>query len=293
MFVVYAAQDPRTAILLPPGAASWSEKLLAAASLLTPRRLARYRNVRFRRYVSFLDRRTVGGHVLYLVLRKRFFDERARDAISSGARQVLVVGAGFDTLCLRLAPEYPGVRFIELDHPATHGSKKAAIAATGAGRDNLLLVPADLSRERLEDVLPRSTGWDGGAASLVMAEGLLMYLDPGAVGRFMDSVAAISPEGSRLVFSFLRADGKGRPVVGFLDRISRVWMAMAGEPLLWGVQAGSLPGFLAEHGLRLRLAPDTESLRGRYLSPAGLDDEPLGRVECLAEAEVAMAAGAP
>ena len=37
--------------------------------------------------------------------RKIFMQQQVEVAIKQGARQVLVVGAGFDTLCLRLAPQ--------------------------------------------------------------------------------------------------------------------------------------------------------------------------------------------
>ena len=51
--------------------------------------------------------------------RKAFCERQVRDGISGGATQVLVLGAGYDTLSWRLAPEFPKVNFFEIDHPAT------------------------------------------------------------------------------------------------------------------------------------------------------------------------------
>jgi O-methyltransferase involved in polyketide biosynthesis len=48
--------------------------------------------------------------------RKVFINEQVKKAIKGGAEQVLVLGAGFDTLCLRLAPDYPGVDLHKIDH---------------------------------------------------------------------------------------------------------------------------------------------------------------------------------
>jgi len=42
--------------------------------------------------------------------RKIFMQEQVEAAIKQGARQVLLVGAGFDTLCLRLAPQHSQVQ---------------------------------------------------------------------------------------------------------------------------------------------------------------------------------------
>ena len=33
-----------------------------------------------------------------------------------GAKQVVILGAGFDTLALRLSEQFPSVKFIEVDH---------------------------------------------------------------------------------------------------------------------------------------------------------------------------------
>ena len=64
--------------------------------------------------------------------RKIFVQAQVEAAIEHGRRQVVFTGAGFDTLCLRLAPQYPNGRFIELDHPATSAAKAKGIALEGA-----------------------------------------------------------------------------------------------------------------------------------------------------------------
>ncbi|MHB8328179.1 MAG: class I SAM-dependent methyltransferase [Acidimicrobiales bacterium] len=63
----------------------------------------------------------------YLGVRTRFFDERVLDAISSGTDQVVIIGAGYDTRALRFRS--PGVRFFEVDHPATQVDKRRRRAA--------------------------------------------------------------------------------------------------------------------------------------------------------------------
>ncbi len=67
-------------------------------------------------------------------------------------RQVLVLGAGYDTMGWRLAPEFAGVDFFEIDHPATARLKAKGIGAMGP-RDNLHLIAEDLGERRLVDVL--------------------------------------------------------------------------------------------------------------------------------------------
>ena len=70
--------------------------------------------------------------------RKRWIESRCRVAIKEGVTHVVVIGAGFDTLALRLAGEFPDVRWIELDHPATQGAKQRGLNRGG------LAVPSSL-----------------------------------------------------------------------------------------------------------------------------------------------------
>jgi len=68
--------------------------------------------------------------------RKSFCERQVRDGIGAGASQVLVLGAGYDTMGWRLAPEFPGVDFFEIGHPATARLKAKGIGAVGQ-RGNL------------------------------------------------------------------------------------------------------------------------------------------------------------
>jgi methyltransferase (TIGR00027 family) len=51
-----------------------------------------------------------------------FFDEAVVAGLDAGVRQVVVLGAGYDSRAWRLART--GVRFFEVDHPATQADKR-------------------------------------------------------------------------------------------------------------------------------------------------------------------------
>ena len=53
------------------------------------------------------------------MLRKRLIEEVVRASLTEGVEQVVIIGAGFDTLALRLCAGFPRTNFIEIDHPAT------------------------------------------------------------------------------------------------------------------------------------------------------------------------------
>ena len=72
------------------------------------------------------------GILLHYALRKRFIEESARAFLERGGQQLVVLGAGFDTLAARIAEERPGVVCVEVDHPATQETKRRVLTARTA-----------------------------------------------------------------------------------------------------------------------------------------------------------------
>ena len=93
--------------------------------------------------------------------------------MAAGVTQVVVVGAGYDDRALRFRT--PGVRFFEVDHPPTQADKRGRVEQLGAAGD-VSFVPVDLARDDLGSALDQA-GHDDTAATLFIAEGLLVYLD--------------------------------------------------------------------------------------------------------------------
>ena len=167
--------------------------------------------------------------------RKIFMDQQVEEAIDAGAGQVLVLGAGFDTLGLRLAAEYPGLRFFEIDHPDTGRAKARAIDALGRP-DNLCLVAADLANQSLSEVLEENGEWESGALSVVVAEGLLYYLPSVAVKSLFAELSRVIPAGSRVAFSHL-FDARSY-------RLARAALRIGGEPWLSASTTEKLPSYI-------------------------------------------------
>jgi O-methyltransferase involved in polyketide biosynthesis len=72
------------------------------------------------------------GIIAHYLSRKRWLEARVSAAFFAGFEQVVVLGAGFDTLACRLHSAHPTVRFFELDHPATQQPKAAALKVASA-----------------------------------------------------------------------------------------------------------------------------------------------------------------
>jgi methyltransferase (TIGR00027 family) len=275
--LVYVAGDPRRAPLLPIGAAELTEATLRAAGLWHDWQRRAYRAHGVRSTLAWMEDRLLAGQSTHVALRKRVLDDETRATIEAGAVQVLVVGAGFDTLAFRLARAYGHVRFVEIDHPATQSLKRHALRELDrlhGSPTNLQLQPADLGATPLPEVLDE-LGWDRRARSVVVAEGVLMYLGEHEVADFLRGVASRLAPGSRLLGTYLVPDAHGRPRVGKLGGLTRASLRVMGEPLRWSATPAALAALLDETGFAMRDDPGRVDLRLRYLVPAGLDDLPL------------------
>ena len=281
--MVFLAHDPIHRNLMPKGAADSVERLCLAAGVIKPWMSRLFANRWYQRFTVGLVDRFWPGELMRLTLRKRFVDDEVRSAIEEGASQVLIVGAGFDTLGLRIAEEFPSVAVVDVDMPATAERKRAAIEELGIGSANYNLVGADLSKRSVGDVIRASSGWDADAATVTVAEGVVMYLDEDKVTAFLGQIKESTGPGSRLVFSYLLADSKGRPQLGRFGGLTRASLKLVGEPLKWCVYEQELPGFLEAAGFRLETPRDRYDLRSRYLLPVGIA-EPVGETERFAVA---------
>ncbi len=283
--LAYLAEDERLAALLPPGAGRWNRRLLTAAGYLKPWHLGVYRRPLFRGYVAFWEHHIANGQILNIGMRKRFLDDETRQALAEGTTQVLVVGAGLDTLAPRLAAEFPEASFVEIDHPATQAVKRAALETLGDIAPNLHLLPVDLAKADLAGTLRGLGAWSPEAPSVVIAEGLLMYLPETAVSGFLATARHQTAPGSRLLFTYVRRDRHGRIYLGKGSGLMRIGFELLGEPMRWGLRDGELESFLEHSGYRLLPPLERLDLRRRYLEPAGLGDKPLGGIELMAAAE--------
>ncbi len=227
------------------------------------------------------------GQVLWFGVRKRWFSARVDEAIAAGARQLLVVGAGFDPLATLVADRHHDVLCVEVDAPATARLKHTGVQTSGHARENHVVCAADLALRPLAEVLA-STPWRVDRPSIVVAEGLLMYLGAEDVRRFLAALRDCVGTGSRLAASAMDVDGQGRvrlPVDPLLAAPLRLALRLVGEPLRWGIAPAEVPAFLAAHGWRTTLQPTVDDLRAEILAGHGLGREPLAPYEHLVLAE--------
>jgi methyltransferase (TIGR00027 family) len=249
------------------------------------------------------------GSAVMMQVRTRFIEERLADAISNGATQLVILGAGFDTRSYRLKDLLQNARVFEVDQPSTQEYKMRRVREAGIEVPrNLTYVPLDFRRDKLDDTL-RAAGYDSSQVTFFIWEGVTMYLPETAIEDTLRWIGAQAP-GSTVVFDYVY-----RSVIDFLANMSvdhlpeqarqavtRIQKLEVGEPWIFGIPNGAETAFLATFGLTVReLMPiGGEESRKRYLTrsdgsfyiplPPGVERPTAGAAAnpayCLAEARV-------
>ena len=133
-------------------------------------------------------------------LRTAAIDTAVRDAIAAGARQLVILGAGYDGRAWRMR-ELSGLEVFEVDHPATQNAKRARVPELPPAIGTVSFVPIDFERESLDGALDR-TGHERAVPTCWLWEGVVMYLTREAMRATLAVVAGRSAPGSTLIVNY-------------------------------------------------------------------------------------------
>lgn len=190
---------------------------------------------------------------LWIALRTAYLDEHVvhwtqpePGADAESKRQVVLLGAGFDARAARFAQ--PGVRFFEVDQPASQAEKLARIRALqGYPHDAATYVSCDFEKD---DFLERlvGAGFDVSSPALIVWEGVTYYLQEPAIRATLGRVAKGCHPRSVLLFDhFTRGFVEGASRAD-ADQQTRELVEELGERFVFGTN-DPLP-MLYEEGFR-------------------------------------------
>lgn len=169
---------------------------------------------------------------LWIAARTAILDAEVRTRIAEGFDQIVVLGAGLDTRAARLAT--PGVRFFEVDQPASQADKRERVAQlVGYPFDAATYVSCDFEREDFLERLSVS-GFDASRPALFVWEGVTYYLPEEAVAATLARVARGCDARSVLAFDLVRKRFASGEIDDAADIAARDRVAQMGEPLRFG-----------------------------------------------------------
>jgi methyltransferase (TIGR00027 family) len=215
------------------------------------------------------------GMRLFIASRTRFAEDRLELAVERGTRQVVIVGAGLDTMALR--NENGRLIFYEVDHPATQAWKRELIesARIKIPRSSRF-VPVDFEREKMGERLAEA-GFEAREPAYFVWLGVVPYLTEAAIFATLEFIASVP--GGEVVFDYpnppeqltppmrewhkqraLRAESVGEPWISYFDTETlhhRLGAMGAVEiedlgPDVWRGDAGRYFGDKGGHIIRVR-----------------------------------------
>lgn len=247
------------------GAADLCERFLAED--FTGRLLAASaRHPLSRRFWRWLERVTLPGIIDHYWRRKRWIENHCREALADGFSRLVILGAGFDTLGVRLARESSQLEIIEIDHPATQAVKRSAFEQQGMELpSNLSFTGVDLAGG--SNALPHSTN----RPTIYLMEGVLMYLSKPDVIRLLERIRENPCGRARIIFSCMTRWPDGGSGFRPRSRLIESWLGWCKEPFTWAIAPEQIEDFLASQGLGLIVMTTTRGLS----KPSSAEGEPL------------------
>ncbi|MEW6128582.1 MAG: SAM-dependent methyltransferase [Acidobacteriota bacterium] len=217
--------------------------------------------MRSRLLSRFLDFWATGGQE-FVAIRARFADELASEMVGQGLQQLVLLGAGFDSMALRIQQTLRGVTVFEVDHPATQKVKRRVLERLGIP-DNLRFVAVDFEKDNFVEKL-QEAGCASHQLSLIIWMGVSYYLTEQAMARALTQIRLLGSQGSKLTFDYFLQEVIDQTTPNAEARFAARRVAQLGEPWLFGLQPEAVADYLKNFGFRLIHDYDAEGLRHKF-----------------------------
>ncbi|HJQ42397.1 MAG TPA: SAM-dependent methyltransferase, partial [Jatrophihabitantaceae bacterium] len=149
--------------------------------------------------VRAAERVPIAGLSAYALCRHRFMDEHMLAALDSGAEQIVMLGAGYDSRAYRFAAELDGRPVYEVDLPPISRRKAGIVAGQRElfGHASVRRVEIDFRVNSLAERLVAG-GFGVGVPTYVVWEGVTPYLSSDAVNATLETLSELCGAGSRI-----------------------------------------------------------------------------------------------
>lgn len=217
--------------------------------------------------IRYADFRAPGARTS-AIGRTRFIDDVVRDRVATGAKQLVLLGAGYDCRPYRL-PELRAIRTFEVDQPGMLARREAGLGADADLAPQVTRVAINFTRDDLRDRLVRS-GFDEQARSVFVWEGVTNYLTEEAVAAVLGFIGR-GAAGSTLIFTYIhRGVIDGSTYFEGADTLLRNVQRL-GEPWRFGLDPSQTGHYLERFGLDLVEDFAADEYRKRYLGSTPSD----------------------
>lgn len=252
----------------------------------------------------------LGGFNEMVSVRTRWLDDRitqivstpSRDDNESSARQLVILGAGYDTRAFRLDLWKCNKDFavIEVDQPEVQERKLSILHELAKTHRNITermnskrvqFLSVDFnSNDDLQQRLEIQEGFKSNQRSIIALEGVTQYIPKESTADTLRKLRTIIAPGSTLLITYLDRKCIDEPnsLPVSLRIIRNVLDKVVGEPWISGWTKNEFEKFLNDCGYAVVSDTTVEDYNETYLKSAGrrLDEKELRTVERFVEARV-------
>jgi methyltransferase (TIGR00027 family) len=211
---------------------------------------------------NYIQRRIPGAYSSGIA-RTGYIDDLLKQSVNSGIKQVVILGAGFDTRALRL-DFMKSTPVIEIDHPNTAELKiKRLKEVLGSLPENVKYYQIDFNKQSLQS-MAEERQLNFSIPTTVIWEGVTNYLSVEAVNSTFRFIENFAP-GSHVIFTYVNQLMLDKPDSYFGGAKLLHDLAAIEEHWTFGLNPESVPGFLKNFQLTLIEDFGAAEYRKRYL----------------------------
>lgn len=203
----------------------------------------------------------------YMIARTAYFDRLFVDALDNEIRQIVLLGAGYDTRAYRFNQNNRGTKIFELDITPTQDRKKECLKKARIDiPQHVRFVPINFKEESLKDVLEKA-GYEDQAKTLFLWEGVSYYLDAESVDATLDFVSYTSHQENAIAFDYTisLSEENLNDYYGVREFTQTMKEHHANEELMFSINEGKTESYLEQRGLIMLDHLDNEEIERTFL----------------------------
>ena len=203
----------------------------------------------------------------YMIARTAYFDRLFVDALDNEFRQIVLLGAGYDTRAYRFKQNNRGTEIFELDITPTQDRKKECLIKARIDiPQHVKFVPINFMEESLKDVLEKA-GYDAQAKTLFLWEGVSYYLNVESVDATLDFISHTSHQENKIAFDYTisLSEENINDYYGVREFVQTMKEHHANEELMFSIYEGKTESYLEQRGLKMLDHLDNEEIERTFL----------------------------
>ena len=203
-----------------------------------------------------------------IVARTRFIDDCLEAAIVDGIRQLVILGAGYDTRVMRFKALKESVTVFELDHPSTQNKKLERIEKhLKEDLSHVRYISIDFSKEDLANKL-FSYGYNETLKTQFIWEGVTYYIPATAIDTTLSFISHHSPSRSSVIFDYFPSTVADGTTELEEARALREGLKRIGEEIVFGISPDQINEFMQIRGFSVIQNLTGEDYRKTYFNGA-------------------------